>query len=90
MSPILTIGDFCMEKKSSVNAVKKVRAVFALSKTPLLLSAVQAQTGLQAPEVSMALTYLLKRNELSRELIANPLGKGRTNLWSYTYISKAI
>lgn len=79
-----------MEKKPSVNAAKKVRAVFVLSNTPLLLSQVQTQTGLKAPEVSMALTYLLKRNELAREQITNPTGKGRSTLWSYTYTPKAI
>jgi len=79
-----------MENKVSVNAVKKVRAVFVESSTSLLLSQVQAQTGLKAPEVSMALTYLLKRNELAREQIANTTGKGRSTFWSYTHTPKAI
>jgi len=79
-----------MEKKPKVNAVTKVRANFGLSSQPLLLSQIQDSTGLKATEVSMALSYLLKRSELTRELIANPAGKGRAFIWSYSYIGKAV
>jgi len=83
------MGEF-METKPSVNAAKKVRAVFLSSTEPLILSQIQSKTGLQATEVSMALSYLSKKKELSREQISNPAGKGRSLLWSYTYIKGAI
>ena len=74
-----------MEKKPSVNAATRVRSIFNSSTTPLLLSQIQSQTGLNATEVSMALSYLMKRKELVREQITNPAGKGRKLLWLYTH-----
>lgn len=79
-----------METKIRTNAATRVRAAFISSTQPLLLSQVQSQTGLKAPEISMALSYLMKRKELIRKQITNPAGKGRKLLWLYTYSKEAV
>lgn len=73
-----------MEKKPKVSAAIRVRKAFQDSQDSLSLSKIQASTGLKDTEVSMSLCYLLKRNEITRELVANPSGKGRKQVWLYT------
>lgn len=74
-----------MENKESVNAVAKVRKAFAQSSNPLTLLQIQTETNLKASEVSMALCYLRNYRFVTRELISNPVGKGRKEVWQYTY-----
>ena len=74
-----------MEKKQSVNAVKRVRQAFEKAGIPQTLKKIQIETGLEAPEVSMALCYLLKSRFVTRQEIPNPEGKGRASVWMYSY-----
>lgn len=74
-----------MEKKESVNAVTRVRKAFAEAGVPQTLLEIQTKSGLKASEASMALCYLRNYRFVTRELIANPVGKGRAQVWQYTY-----
>ena len=78
-----------MEQKSG-NAVSRVRKAFAVAGIPQTLLQIQESTGLKANEVSMALCYLRNYRFATRELIDNPAGKGRSQVWQYTYHSKKI
>lgn len=78
-----------MEQKS-VNAVKRVRKAFDEAGIPQTLLQIQENTGLKANEVSMALCYLCNYKFATRELISNPAGKGRTQVWQYTYHPKKL
>lgn len=79
-----------MEEKKSVNAVSKVRKAFDKAGTPQTLLQIQTESGLKASEVSMALCYLKNYRFVTRELIDNPAGKGRSQVWLYTYFPKKI
>lgn len=77
-----------MEEKKSVNAVSRVRKAFEKALAPQTLLNIQTETGLNASEVSMALCYLKKYRFVTREMIDNPTGKGRPQVWLYTYFPK--
>lgn len=77
-----------MEEKKSVNAVSRVRKAFEKALAPQTLLNIQTETGLNASEVSMALCYLKKYRFVTREMIDNPTGKGRPQVWIYTYFPK--
>lgn len=77
-----------MEEKKSVNAVRRVRMAFDKAGAPQTLLNIQTETGLNASEVSMALCYLKKYRFVTREMIDNPTGKGRPQVWLYTYFPK--
>lgn len=77
-----------MEEKKSVNAVTRVRKAFLKACVPQTLLNIQTETGLNASEVSMALCYLKKYRFVTREMIDNPTGKGRPQVWLYTYFPK--
>ena len=77
-----------MEEKKSVNAVSRVRKAFEKALAPQTLLNIQMETGLNASEVSMALCYLKKYRFVTREMIDNPTGKGRPQVWLYTYFPK--
>ena len=74
-----------MEQKQSVNAVTRVRKAFAEAGVPQTLLEIQTKSGLKASEASMALCYLRNYRFVTRELIPNPVGKGRAQVWQYTY-----
>lgn len=74
-----------MEQKQSVNAVRRVREAFAKAQSPQTLLQIQTETQLEASQVSMALCYLRNYRFVTRELVANPVGKGRKEVWLYKY-----
>lgn len=79
-----------MEQKQSVNAVRRVREAFAKAGIAQTLLQIQTETKLEASQVSMALCYLRNYRFVTRELISNPVGKGRKEVWQYSYFpSKA-
>jgi len=84
------MGDFFMEKKESVNAVARVRKAFAEAGVPQTLLDIQTKSGLKASEASMALCYLRNYKFVTRELIPNPVGKGRKEVWIYSYFPQKI
>lgn len=79
-----------MEKKESVNAVSRVRKAFAKAGVPQTLLQIQTESGLKASEVSMALCYLKNYRFVTRELVDNPVGKGRAQVWLYSYFPSKV
>lgn len=66
------------------NAMTKVREVLGTLE-PRTLTEIRVQTGLEKHEVSMALSYLVKRNKAIRRQILNT-GPGATHVWQYTLL----
>lgn len=75
------MGDFFM-----ANAAKKVKSLLQSNPVGLTLSSIKEQLpDLKAPEISMALCYLMRMGWLSRDSIKNTHTKGRKNVYTYTY-----
>jgi len=71
--------------KPKINAASKVRAAFLSSNKPLTITDIRVATQLEAPQISMAVCYLMKQRYLTREIVNNPLKHGRKQIWRYTY-----
>lgn len=70
---------------NSQKAASRVRAQFVEKNRPLTLGEIRADTGLEAPAISMALCYLMRQRYLTREQTSNKSVMGRKNVWEYTY-----
>lgn len=70
-------------------AANKVRAFIAQQQTRVTFANVrQAIPDLMESEVSMALCYLLRKNQVTRQQVPNTNPKGRKLVWEYEFIKQ--
>ena len=76
---------------SNAHSATKVRQSFVLQQKPLTLADIKViHPDLQASEISMALSYLMKQGYLTRVQIPNNNPKGRKVVFKYTYHKERI
>ncbi len=67
-------------------SVKIIKSYFEKENRPLILSDFKKSFSfIPANEISMVLSYLVKNNYATRKMIENPLKRGRSQVWQYTY-----
>lgn len=70
-------------------AAIKVRTLLAEKQTRMTFAHVrQAIPDLLESEISMALCYLLRKNQVTRQQVPNTHNKGRKLVWEYEFITQ--
>ena len=76
---------------SNAHSASKVRQSFVLQQKPLTLAEIKViHPDLQASEISMALSYLMRQGYLTRVQVPNTNPKGRKVVFKYTYHKERI
>ena len=73
-----------------IGAVLQIKDLFMTGCRPLSLADIRhAMPALEASQISMALCYLMRKQQVRRESIDNPRAKARKKIWLYTYQGEA-
>lgn len=69
-----------------INAVKKIRALFKELDKPMTLYGIKDYIpDLRASDISMALCYFMKKNQVTRVLVPNENYRLKKEVYLYTY-----